>query len=425
MLKRAPPRAGALHGDAAALALDDGPRDREPEAEARSVALPRRACPDGSGRRAEASRPRATPGPSSLTTDQGLRAVDRDAHPTSPPAGENFTALSRMLVRARPTAVGPTLTVGAAPDGLDDDADRAAAGLRGQTPHGVVHDRQQRDGGRLPPGRSLRIQVGQGQQLLGELREALHLLEARAKRLLVLGGVPGAAQGDLDLGAQPRKRRAQLVRGIRGEPPLGLDAPLHAIEHGVEGVDEAPELVLARGLGQALGQVRLADAASLGHDLVDRPQGPPREDDRRHGDAGEEQQREPEEEPTAGGEDAVGIVEGARHEDRVAAAPRADRERGHADRLLAEVLEGLEDDLARLQSLEHGLGARAGARCRDSRSSPARSRPGRRSGRSGRGGRRKAGRSRERTRGPGGDGRGAASRADASVSASATSAASS
>ena len=55
----------------------------------------------------------------------------------------------------------------------------------------------------------------------------------------------GAGEQDLHVGAQRGHRGAQLVRGVGHEPALGGLRGLHAVEHGVEALRHAPDLVLA------------------------------------------------------------------------------------------------------------------------------------------------------------------------------------
>ena len=63
------------------------------------------------------------------------------------------------------------------------------------------------------------------------------------------------------------------MRGVGGEATLGLEAPLEPVEHVVERLDEPTDLVSRPWVGQALGEVRLADAPSLRHHVVDWPEG--------------------------------------------------------------------------------------------------------------------------------------------------------
>ena len=235
--------------------------------------------------------------------------------------------------------------------GLDLHAQPAAARLPCQAPDSVFDDGQQGVGRRLLARPIVGVQMGQGgSAFLRELRKALDFLQARAERLLVLRGVPRTTQRDLDLGPQPQERRAQLVRGIRREPPLGLHPMLHPGQHGVVGVlDEAPELVLGRGLpaGARTGSTRRCGEPA--------PRSPPRATRlSRRGRRSSRPRRSAARRKSVQGR-ASGrrcgssrIVEGAGRFDGVAAARGRDRECGEADALFPEVLESLEHDSAGL-----------------------------------------------------------------------------
>src|ERR1700744_5943374 len=59
--------------------------------------------------------------------------------------------------------------------------------------------------------------------------------------------------GQLECDAEPRKRRAQLMRDIAQEQLLRIDQRLEAVGHLVEVVDETPELIATLTIGFALG----------------------------------------------------------------------------------------------------------------------------------------------------------------------------
>ena len=115
--------------------------------------------------------------------------------------------------------------------------------------------------------------VGAGQQQQG-LDQALHparRLEAGGEGLAVLAGRAVARQGQLGVRVDHRQRRAQLVRGVGGEPRLLEEGRLQPGEGGVEhagqggqfagdaaGVDPARQVGGGEGLG---GRGHRADGA--------------------------------------------------------------------------------------------------------------------------------------------------------------------
>ena len=99
------------------------------------------------------------------------------------------------------------------------------------------------------------LAAGEVDQVVDEQRQLLDLLDDVAEQLLALGGVHvvGLLE-DLDVGAQARDRRAQLVRGVGDELALGVHGgverahrALERVEHRVEADREAPDLVGAVG----------------------------------------------------------------------------------------------------------------------------------------------------------------------------------
>ena len=109
------------------------------------------------------------------------------------------------------------------------------------------------------------------QQLVDEMRGAVHarleLAHCARPVCIVL-----RALGEADLQLQCGKRRAQLVRGIRGEPALGGQRLVEAREQRVEAVGEGPQL-----LGHVVrGERRHRVGPALGHGArhpVERGQG--------------------------------------------------------------------------------------------------------------------------------------------------------
>ena len=92
--------------------------------------------------------------------------------------------------------------------------------------------------------------------LLGARRE--HALADRAQRAGV--GVR-VGERDLDHRALERQRRAELVRGVRDEPPLGLERGLQTREQAVDRVAELLQLVVRAGEREPLVEVLLRDLA--------------------------------------------------------------------------------------------------------------------------------------------------------------------
>ena len=87
--------------------------------------------------------------------------------------------------------------------------------------------------------------AGQGEQRLDEA--FLLGVEGEQVPADVLPGGGGGGRvgaGDLEQGAFPGQRRAQLVRGVGGEAPLGVERRLQPREQAVEGVAEFLELVV-------------------------------------------------------------------------------------------------------------------------------------------------------------------------------------
>ena len=74
--------------------------------------------------------------------------------------------------------------------------------------------------------------------------EAVELVEAAQQRdgAFVAAQLVGLAVEQLDLGAQHRERRAQLVRGVGDEVALALERPLEPLEHVVERRGQDPHL---------------------------------------------------------------------------------------------------------------------------------------------------------------------------------------
>ena len=99
------------------------------------------------------------------------------------------------------------------------------------------------------------LAAGEFDEVVDEQRQLLDLLDDVAEQLLALGGVDvGGLLEDLDVGAQARDRRAQLVRGVGDELALGVHGGVErahrapeGVEHRVEADREAPDLIGAVG----------------------------------------------------------------------------------------------------------------------------------------------------------------------------------
>ena len=90
------------------------------------------------------------------------------------------------------------------------------------------------------------------EQVVGEPAEPHRLLQRGGDRRAQLLGRALAPERDLELAAQDRQRRAQLVAGVRGERPLGLQRPLEPRQHLVQRVAEPVDLVVRPRYGQPL-----------------------------------------------------------------------------------------------------------------------------------------------------------------------------
>src|SRR5262245_22741685 len=92
--------------------------------------------------------------------------------------------------------------------------------------------------------------MGEGEKLLGEAREPLDLVEAGAERVFVLDALARTPKRHFELRAEAGERRAQLVRGVRGEAPLSFEGLLDAPEHLVERLHEPSDLVAPARMGK-------------------------------------------------------------------------------------------------------------------------------------------------------------------------------
>ena len=122
--------------------------------------------------------------------------------------------------------------------GLDGEA--APLGEREERLGGLLRDEGQVD---VSSGERPLVGAAEQEQCLGEVdrpgvdgAEAVDELAGVAVRILA---------GDVEEGLRDRQRGAQLVGGVGGEPLLFGDVRLELREHGVEGVGELAELVVA------------------------------------------------------------------------------------------------------------------------------------------------------------------------------------
>ncbi|MNS96855.1 hypothetical protein D3C72_1311730 [compost metagenome] len=144
------------------------------------------------------------------------------------------------------------------------------------------------------------------------------------------------------------------MRGVGREAALRIVAVLQAVQHGVQGVDQAADLVLRAGMGQALVQAGFADRMGLVHHIVDGAQHAAREHFAGQPHGRQQGQRHGAKQHGGRGQHVVGVVERAGHLHRQARAGRGHGDRHHAQRLFAELGQGLEDGFAGRQARQQG-----------------------------------------------------------------------
>ncbi len=81
------------------------------------------------------------------------------------------------------------------------------------------------------------------EQILRKPHEPLHLLAGGVQRGLELLLRPGPPRRELELGPQGRERRPELVARVGDEAPLAREAGVEALEHLVQRLAEAMDLV--------------------------------------------------------------------------------------------------------------------------------------------------------------------------------------
>ena len=117
------------------------------------------------------------------------------------------------------------------------------------------------------------IGPGQEQEAVDQSRQAIGLLEHAADGLPVALGVPLVLKRHLSHRADGRERRAQLVRGVRGEAPELGDGVLDARQGEVEHAGQLAELVLGVLDDQALAEVVHGQPLRLTREPIERRQG--------------------------------------------------------------------------------------------------------------------------------------------------------
>ena len=105
--------------------------------------------------------------------------------------------------------------------------------------------------------------LGDAEQRVEGAEQAIGLGDRLAQRLGIALRVGLLEQRHFEPRAQPRQRRAQIVRDIVGDLAHARHQPLDLVEHGVEVCRELVELVAAAGDRHALRQIAVDDAASL------------------------------------------------------------------------------------------------------------------------------------------------------------------
>ena len=208
------------------------------------------------------------------------------------------------------------------------------------------------------------VGAGDQEQVLGEPRQPLRLLGGGAQCLLELRGRARAAQGELELGAQQRERRAQLVARVGEEAPLVLERGVQASEHVVQRRREPRDLVAGGRDGQPCGR-RCRDRRGAPAHRLDRAQrrrGQPVAGGRREREADEAAEKEIGEQV---GERLLARLEGAGDDDRSGAVGGRYGEQAPASGRPAQLDRpqhpGAVYDAARLRRTDQGGHVRRGA----------------------------------------------------------------
>ena len=129
----------------------------------------------------------------------------------------------------------------------------------------------------LAPQRELAaIEARDHQQVLREPHQPLRLLRGGRERRAQLLGRASAPQRQLQLGLEDAERRAQLVARVGDEAPLAHERRLEAVEHLVQGLAQARDLVAARRAAAAARPARTARSPPPGGASPPPAAGPPR-----------------------------------------------------------------------------------------------------------------------------------------------------
>jgi hypothetical protein len=111
------------------------------------------------------------------------------------------------------------------------------------------------------------------EEVVGEESEALGLGRRRANGPLELRLRARPSQSELELATEDGEGASELVTRVGNEGALALDRRLEALEHGVQGLAEAVDLVVRVGQGQAAARLRGRDRGCLRAHPLDRAQG--------------------------------------------------------------------------------------------------------------------------------------------------------
>ena len=123
-----------------------------------------------------------------------------------------------------------------------------------------------------PHGQPALVGARDHQQVVGELVEAVGLLRRGARPPPPALARAAPAQRQLELSAQDRQRRAQLVAGVGDERALAQQRGLQAAEHLVERVAEARDLVVRGRHGEPAAGLAGGQRRGPAAHPLDRPQ---------------------------------------------------------------------------------------------------------------------------------------------------------
>ena len=216
------------------MGVGDGADDRQAEPGARAVGVALQAL-ERLGEAADVLGPDHRTGVLDTRTKPG-RVVTR----TLPPMTLWRTAFSTRLATRRSISGGSPVS-GAAVRSVSTVTPRAAASAAVVSAGGAGGDGEV---DRLAARQHL-LAAGQHHQRVEQHLRAVGGLEHRLAHLAQVGDV-GVRVGerDLDLGADDRQRRAQLVRGIGDEAALAVERAGEPVEHPVDRVGELAQLVV-------------------------------------------------------------------------------------------------------------------------------------------------------------------------------------